>query len=106
MDERRSQIRTFWSGYSFAFTSVVVLANAALMAVAWHDRSWIALGIVMLIAPATNVGLAVASILIFTSLPNRTERSFSRHAILSVTVPALALVCDFLQFSVMNTHAC
>ncbi len=106
MEDPRPKDRPFFSGYSFVFTGVVALSNIALMAVAWQDRSWTAFGIAMLFAPATNLGLTLASLFVYTALPNRHGRSFSRHAIVSVSVPAVALVCDFLQFSVMSMHGC
>ena len=75
---------------------VILLANGVLLALAYADRSWGALGIAFMIGPITNAVLAIAALACVRIVKRRSAGApTTTYLLVSLLLPVLAIAADF-----------
>ena len=94
------------SRFGWGFVAVVVGLNLCALGYAWRDRSFGAFAVALIYGPAGNALLAVFSLA--AAAWRRYGAGFSMHAhlALSLGVPAVAAVADYLLIRAMGLHGC
>jgi hypothetical protein len=81
---------------------VTVPVNTFLVVEAWRDHSWGALGIMAVVAPLSNLVIAVAALLFTPLARKRFGVSILEHAMISIAIPLIAAITTFLLILYKN----
>jgi hypothetical protein len=79
-----------------AIAAVTVPVNTFLVVEAWGDRSWGALGIMAVVAPFSNLVIAIASLLFTPLARKRFGVSILEHSMISIGIPLFAAIATTL----------
>lgn len=89
------------------FAAILLIGNLVLLAVAWHDQSWTALGLFAFGGPSFNGALLAIGLLSIPFLRrDPTQFSLGRHVLLTVAGPLAAVAVDSAAILSMDLHGC
>ena len=94
------------SRFGFYFIGLTIVLNLVAMLVAWRDHGWIAVGIAGIWGPALNVCLILVALLVIPDAKQHQGFSLGKHLAISITVPVVAAVLDFLIVFSMDLRGC
>jgi hypothetical protein len=80
--------------------------NLIAVLIAWLDRSWTAAGIAILWGPALNVCLIFGAQAVIPRARQHQGFSLGKHLAISIVVPGVAAVLDYLIIISMTLHGC
>jgi hypothetical protein len=93
------------SVFATFFLAILLIGNLVLLAVAWQDQSWTALGLLAFGSPSFNGALLAIGLL---AIPFRrrdpTQFSLGRHLALTVAAPLAAVAVDAAVILSMDLH--
>lgn len=88
------------------FVCLVIVLNLGAILVAWLDRSWLAIGIAMLWGPALNMCLLFSAQLVIPRAKQHQGFSLGQHQTISIAVPGVAALLDYIIIVSMDLHGC
>lgn len=104
-DRRAPNRRT--AACALSVVCVVVAANAVLIYWAAKDRSWGAMGIMIMIGPLVNAAIALVSVALFPLVRRVSLGAIvSPYIVTSIVVPIAAIIVDAVCILSMGLHGC
>ena len=86
---------------------LLLVGNLLVLAAAWQDRSWGALGMAVMVGPILNGVFLISGLVAIPFLKRRRQQfSLGRHLALTLGVPIAAVVADFFIIMSMGLHGC